>query len=215
MSYTPTTVFDNGPYELLQKIAWAFSIESGPDFRATVTIHTASSKSWTGIPIQASNNRNGEFIVLGFKDKKTSVVLPLAQVTAVEVEDPSRLDSFFTKPWLSDSRYTSVSKLQATRDLDASWKDEPRCKVAFDTFPATDEAPGFVLAWTALLKSELEKIRTEFGADALAKIHAINVTYGSGAMTCSKVDSSLNFTISISVESMDRKAIAAKLNESL
>ncbi len=180
-----------------------------------MTIHTTTSKSFTGIPIQASNNRNGEFIVLGFKDKKNSVVLPLSQVTAVEVEDSTRLESFFSKPWLSDSRYSSVTKLQATRDLDANWKDEPRCKVAFDTFPATDEAPGFVLAWTTLLKAEIEKIRAEFGADALAKIHVINVTYGSGAMTCSKVDTSLNFTIAIAAESMDRKAIAAKLNESI
>jgi hypothetical protein len=213
---TRTSAFDDGPFELLHKIVGAYATEGGADRRATVTVHTAGSKSWTGVPTQFVSNRSGEFFVFSFKDKPQSLALSAQQIVAVEIDDVTALNAFLAKPWTSDPDFAVVSKLQALRDLATLWGDaSPKPAVQFDTFPATDDAPGFALAWVKRLKVELEKIREEFGDKELSAIKVIDLKYAAGPMMCTKQGDSIHFTIDISTESLDRKTIMSKISDVL
>ena len=213
---TRTSAFDDGPFELLHKIVGAFASDAGADRRATVTIHMAGSKSWTGVPTQFVNSRSGEFFVFSLKDKPHSLAVSANQIVAVEIDDTSALTAFLDKPWTSDPDFALVSKLQAVRDLAALWGDAaPKPVIQFETFPATDDAPGFALAWVKRLKGCLEKIRQEFGDKELSEIRTIDIRYAESGLACTKQADTLHFTIDISSDSLVRSSITSKISEVL
>ena len=217
MNQSGHKLFAIGPYELLARIAVANQDKDQLDSRALVTVFTVTGQKHVGVPTQyVQTSRSGEFVVMSVRGSATKTLLALGQIVGLEVEDPAHLESFFDKPWLPETGYKTVSKLQAHREVEANWKDFGiACKVDFESFPATDEAPSFVLAWTERLKAELTKIRTEFGAASLDAIKTVNVKYNAGEMTVVKGADALNFTIDLSAGAMDRTALVARLNDAL
>ncbi|CAN5590874.1 hypothetical protein BH10BDE1_BH10BDE1_34870 [soil metagenome] len=211
-----TSVFDNGPFELLHKIVEAYSNESGADRRARVTVHTSGSKSWTGVPVQFVNNRSGEFFIFSLQEKTNALALASHQIVAVEIENVQALETFLEKPWTNDTDFSVVSRLQAVRDLAALWSDyKPTANINFESFPSSDEAPGFVIMWMKRLRSELENIRREFGDKELSEVRKVEVKYAAGPMTCVKSFDGLEFTIDLSTESLNRKTMATLLSAAL
>ena len=206
-----------GPLGLLQRTATVYAQRQQPDFRAKLTLHGSRSEKWTGVPALWEQSHEGGFVLLRDLDQKHVVLLPLNQITAVEIEDPDVLEQYFSKPWLRESRYASLSRMQAAREIEAVAKELGlNILASIEGFPNPDEAPGAVLAWMHLLKAELQRIGADpAGKTALAEIKSVEVSFQAGPLSCAKKNGALYFKIDLSPDNFDPKAVEDALNSSL
>ncbi len=217
MKNTSSALLSDGPISLLHRIARANTERDELDQRASVTLHYASSKSWQGIPSQIVQTRDGDYVVMSFREKKQVVLLPLSPLAALEIEDPIGLENFFSKPWLNDVRFVSISKLKALREIEVICQElGQKFQVQFDSFTETDDTPGALLAWVYACVAEIKKIASEsMGKEALAAVRTIEIKFSSGAMSCSKIPNGLSFKLDLSAENFAPKAIFECLNSCL
>lgn len=212
-------LLNNGPLVLLSKLASAFSIESGADFRAQVTIHARGGKTWTGIPVEVVEDRqNRAYVVLEIHPKKNTVVLDFHDIQAVEFENMETIHSYLEKPWLRDGKFRNVSKLQFNREMETLWSTLPHLKVKaeLEKFPATEDIPGNLLAWITALKTEVDKLMADsMGKEALMQIDQFTVTSGTEPITLSKDGKNFTFAVSLTKDSFDKAHITQLLNDNL
>lgn len=207
-------ISDHAPLEILQNIASQYSEESGPDFRATITIFTANGTSWRGIPIAYCNQNQGSYLVLQTKEM-AAVSLYTHQITSVEISDQRILESFISRPWQTSERFSSISKMQLMREIETEWKEiGPSLEVQFDGFPKEEYIFGATLAWIVSLKSVLKKIVLEF-PDALTGYRAIEVHFSDLELNCTKVDNKLKIKSNFKKNSFSRTLLYEELNRSL
>lgn len=217
MIHQESSFFNMSPIQLLQKIVGAVSERGSSDARANLTLHFLGGRSWTGIPYKFLQASDGAFVGLKFRDKRQIVMISMNQFCALEVEDPDLLEQFFSKPWLSDARYSSITKFQLVREIEALSKELGKSiQFKFDSLPLAEDSPGAALAWLNLLVTEYKKLcLDDFGKAATKEIDIIEIIYKSEPLSFAKSGRSLQLSFNITPESFNEKVIFDGLNSSL
>ncbi len=208
----------DGPIVLLNRLASGYSQESGADQRAQISIHTKNGKIWTGIPTDTVEDRSRSYVVLEILPKKNLVIIDTFEIQTVEIENLDSIHSFLEKPWLKDSRFRSITRLQLMREIETLWATFPNQKlsVTLDTFPTTEETPGALLAWLYILKAEVTALmETSIGKEALNEISQFTVVWGADAVVAKKDGKVLSLSLSLAKESFEKARIQEQLNNSL
>jgi len=205
------------PWTLILKIVTANQTDE-IDARAQITIHGANGMTWQGVPTKIVEFKETQFVILSSLGAKKVFYVAATQLAALEIENPSSLVSYFTKPWLSNPQFASMSKLQATREIDTLGKSINNIlfNVHFDTFPLKDETPGALTAWSILLKTELDRLNQDpTGNEALKQLQAIEIKFNSQGMSAQKTNSTLTVQLNLEPDNFNKKQIEQLLNSNL
>ena len=212
------SLLKDGPIVLMNRLASGYSQDSGADPRAQITLHTKNGKIWTGIPTDTVEDRSRSYIILEILPKKNLVVIDTFEIQTVEIENLDLIYSFLEKPWLKDSRFRSVTRLQFMREIETLWAAFPNQKltVAVDTFPTSEETFGALLAWLYVLKAEVAALmESDLGKEALLEISQISIKGGTEALVAKKDGKTLALSVSLAKESFEKTRVQEQLNNSL
>jgi hypothetical protein len=188
------------------------------DKRAQVSLQGASGQAWTGIPSSIVESQNGQFVILTNPNDDRIQYVMLSQVVALEIENVRNLKSFLAKPWIQDPKYSSMSKLQAAKELEALGQSFHGVQFIFhfDTLPAGEDLLGDAVAWVAALKSTLEKMGHDpVAKEAIAGIQSFDIKYNAGGLKGQKSGSALIFQVDLKAECFNPQKIEERLNSLL
>lgn len=204
-----------GPLQIIERIANGYLAGSNADFRAAVTVYTLSGSSYTGVPTSYMRDNQGDYFALTTKEKAT-IVMYSRGVAGVLVSDQNQMQAFLLRPWQTDSRFGSISKMQCARDTEAEFKElNMQVQFKIETFPTNDEYIfGATLAWLINIKSELKKIAEEFSG-SLDGIKTLQIQFTSGKPEASKIEGGLSLSCDFKPESFSREKISELLRQAL
>lgn len=205
------------PVALLKTIA-ELSQNFKADKRAEVTLHGANGKSWVGIPTKILESESGQFIFLTEQDTERICYVMLSQIVAVEFGKISILNSYFAKPWPQNIKYSSLSKLQAVREMESLSEsfNGSQFKLDFETLPARVDAVEDAVTWATVLRSTLQKMCSNPTAkDAINQIQVFEIKFHPNGMKAQKQGSTLMFQIDLSPECFNQRNIEGLLNSVL
>jgi hypothetical protein len=188
------------------------------DKRALVSLQGASGQTWTGVPSSIVENQNGQFVILASSNDDRIQYVMLSQVVALEIENVRNLRSFLARPWIQDPKYTSLSKFQAAKELEALGQSFNGVQFVFhfDTLPAGEDLLGDAVAWVASLKSTLEKMGHDpVAKEAIAGIQSFDIKYNAGGLKGQKSGSALMFQVDLKTECFNPGKIEELLNSLL
>ena len=189
-----------------------------PDKRAQVSLQGTSGQTWTGVPSGIVETQNGQFVVLANSNDDRIQYVMLSQVVALEIENIKSLKSFLAKPWIQDPKYLSLSKFQAAKELEALGQSFHGVQFLFhfETLPAGEDLLGDAVAWSASLKSTLEKMGQDpIAKEAIATIQSFDIKYNVHGMKGEKTGSTLIFQVDLKAECFNPEKIEALLNSLL